>query len=136
MPAFELSDLLSAASRAGSGSEERDEPAKTPPGVLCLTLTEVAARYAAPCPFKPGDIITPRRGFHVRRHGEPHIVLEVFESPVRITSIVEEITDVGHPVFGSRLDFRVCCEVGGKITAYTAESWMYEPYTGPRATLD
>ncbi|QRE76501.1 hypothetical protein [Methylobacterium aquaticum] len=136
MPALDLSDLLAAASRNGSRREDRDEPTKTPPDVLCLTLQEVAARYVSPCPFKVGDIVTPRNGYYYNNVGVPHVVLEVRNSPIQNFDIVEDMRDQAMPTFGARFDVRVATELLGKIIAFWQESWALEAYTGPRATLD
>lgn len=136
MLGIELSDLLDAASRAGGRREERNEPTKTPPDVLCLTLQEVAARYASPCAFKVGDIVTPRNGYYYNNVGVPHVVLEVRDNPIQKFDIVEDMRDQAMPTFGARFDVRVATELFGKIIAFWQESWALEAYTGPRAKLD
>lgn len=123
---IELSEILSAASRQ---RDTRPEPRKSPPDVLCLTLQETAERYVAGCPFKPGDLVTPRAASPYTGSGNPHIVLEVAETPFRNT--VGPKGDIVSHLFGSRLDVRVACEESGVIVAFWQESWQLEPYTGP-----
>lgn len=123
---IELSELLSAAARQ---REARPEPHKSPPDVLCTTLRETAARYTGPCPFKPGDLVTPRASSPYTGAGSPHIVLEVAETPIRNTQ--GQKGDLVSHLFGSRLDVRVACEEQGAIVAFLQESWSLEPYTGP-----
>lgn len=127
--AFDLSEILQRA--AQSSRDDSDDRASSPPDVLCITLSEIAQRYAAPCPFKPGDLVTPRKGYNKKGAGQPHIVLEVFEEPVRTFDTTEDMADTGSPFFGAKLDMRIACEVSGVIMAYCTESWNMEPYTGP-----
>lgn len=123
---IELSEILSAAARQ---RDTRPEPRKSPPDVLCTTLRETAARYVGPCPFKPGDLVTPRASSPHTGAGLPHVVLEVAETPIRNTQGTKG--DVVSHLFGSRLDVRVACEEQGSIVAFWQESWSLEPYTGP-----
>lgn len=122
---IELSEILSAASRQ---RDTRPEPRKSPPDVLCTTLRETAARYIGPCPFKPGDLVTPRVSSPYTGAGSPHIVLEVAETPIR--NIDGGKSGVVSHLFGSRLDVRVACEEQGVIVAFWQESWHLETYTG------
>ena len=131
MPSFKaiaLEDLM----RASADDEKEDMAPPTPPDVLAYTLKQVAANYAAPCPFKAGDLVTPRRGYNTKGVGLPHVVLEVLASP----KVVWENDNVGSPHHGAVWTIRVACEVGGNIMAYWMHHYTVEPYTGPVATVD
>lgn len=125
-------EMLASASRRHGGDLE-DEAPKSPPDVLCATLREVAERYVAPCPFKPGDLVTQRKGYNLKGNGEPGVVVEVASDPIRNFVCAEDQTDIASMAFGSKLDVRVACERSGNIIAHWQESWCLEPYTGPGA---
>lgn len=122
---------------AGMEDHDHDERSAraTPPDVLCVTLREIAARYAQPCPFKAGDLVTPRSGSDNRGKGAPHVVLEVLDRPVPDFSC----TDPGESTnnsYGARRDMRVVCETRpGSISAFWVESYQFEPYADPEATI-
>lgn len=92
------------------------------------TLREAAERYAAPCPFKPGDLVTPRAGFLYHGAGLPFVVLAVSA----FGNVAPDFqSGPSTPLFGARLDVRVAGSLGSGICAWWQESWMLEPYTGP-----
>lgn len=94
------------------------------------TLREAFERYSAPCPFRPGDIVSPRKGFGYRDEGTPHIVLEVAEVPYRPFEITQQVTPYSS-AYGIRLDVRVAnfCKTGD-VDAFWQESWRLEAFTG------
>lgn len=94
-----------------------------------MELQQIAARYAAGCPFKPGDLVTPRQSYSLQGAGEPHVVLEVPPEPLRLRDIADPATAL-HPAFNERLDMRVACLAHvGHYFAYWGASWQYEPWT-------
>lgn len=94
-------------------------------------LREALDRYIAPCPFKVGDLVTPRKNSSYRQGGDPHLVIEVFEQPVRNFS-----TETAQPGFGGKFDMRVICMIEHRVAGrlnhyvcpYTVESWQFEPW--------
>ena len=94
-----------------------------------MELRQIAARYAAGCPFKPGDLVTPLQGYNDRGAGEPHVVLEVPAEPVRLWT-TSAPSDIGSPDIGERLDMRVACLAHvGEYLAYWAPSWRFAAWT-------
>lgn len=116
-----LAELLS------SMGEDDDEGSTILPEAQIETLKEIAARYAAGCTFKAGDIVTPRRGFNVKGAGVPHIVLEVLPKGEAIMPTREE---AGSSSFGVRFNMRVACLTHSKYAAYWVEHWAFELYSG------
>ena len=94
--------------------DTEDSPARPLAEALVETLRGAAARYAAPCPFKPGDLVTPRRGYNLKDSGEPHIVLEVFDPP-KLLGPNERPASV-----------RIGYWLDGQIVATVGEHWCYE----------
>lgn len=125
-----LEFLLSGVS-SGAGRAREPEKPESPPEVLCATLRETLASFSAGCPFKPGDLVTPRANSDLRGAGRPQIVLEVLATPVRNFHVVEDQNDVASAAFGSRIDVRIARESHGEIVANWTESWKLEPYYGP-----
>jgi len=125
---IELSEFLRAAAQQSRADQEAR---KSPPDVLCTTLRELTDRYTAPCPFKVGDLVTPRADSDYVGEGEPQVVLEVLETPIRNFVTHDSKDSVHSQAFGLRLDVRVGCEADGCLVAFWKESWKLEPYTGP-----
>jgi hypothetical protein len=90
-------------------------------------LRAAQERYAAPNPFRPGDVVTPRALTSMKGIGEPHVVLEVGEPRG------QPAQDSTSSAFGARYDVRVVCFVGGHVCAFWLESWTLEPYVAPPA---
>lgn len=127
-----MSSLLNALAMAAMESDRSEKKApKTSPEVLSTNLRELADRYAAPCPFKVGDLVTPRADSDYVGEGEPQIVLEVLETPIRNFVTYGSKDSVHSQAYGVRLDVRVGCEADGCLVAFWKESWKLEPYTGP-----
>lgn len=83
--------------------------------------------------YKPGDLVTPRKGYGLRHAGQPHIVLEVDpNAPVRYPAGVSP----GNPNYGERMNLRIAGIVGhgnkADLLAWWCEAFQVEPYTGPR----
>ena len=99
------------------------------PEAQVASLREVAARYAAGCPFKPGDLVTARRGGFYMGQGEPAVVLEVFDPPFRFHD-----GENGSGYHFARYDMRVArVHDAGVLAAFAVESWGYETYAGADA---
>lgn len=128
---MELGDLLADASRGG---RHQQQPQKSPPDVLALTLKEVEQRYRIGCTFKPGDLVTPRRGYPYKDDGRPCVVVDVLAKPV-VKLDVENFDGNGNTCYGQRIDMRIIHESGGDICGHWVESWCFEKYTGPVAEL-
>lgn len=126
MSLSDFSEMLGAMARGASD----DGPQPIPEAVV-HELRGLCQRYAAGCPFKPGDLVTPRPGYNKRGAGDPHIVLEVADSPHRNFVPCEDQSDTSSAHFGARLDVRVGASMGGDYVAFWAESWVLEPYAGP-----
>lgn len=129
---MDIMEMLASEGRR-RGRDRADDAPKSPPDVLCKTLREIAARYSAPCPFKVGDLVTPRKGYVSKEEGEPGIVIEVAEQPIRNFACVEGQTDIASMAYGAKIDVRVAYGRHGVIMAHWQESWTIEPYTGPGA---
>lgn len=129
---MDIMEMLASEGRR-RGRDRDDDAPKSPPDVLCKTLREIAARYSAPCPFKVGDLVTVRKGYNLKGEGEPIIVIEVAEQPIRNFACVDDPSDVASMAYGSKLDVRTAHERGGNIVSHWQESWCLEPYTGPGA---
>lgn len=96
-------------------------------------LKGAAKRYAAPIPFKRGDLVTPRAGSTLKNAGQPAIVLTInLEPDFDLTPSDKNVP--GSHDFGARYDMRVArmCDCGhGEILPHWVESWMFEPYVAP-----
>lgn len=110
--------------------------AKSPalPEAIVETLKEAAARYVAGCPFKVGDLVTARAGYNMSGAGEPGIVIEVPDSPIRNFDVPAEPSDTGNAAFGRRLDMRIACAGRrGELVGFWVEAWAYEAYEAAEA---
>jgi hypothetical protein len=93
------------------------------------TLQEIADIYRRGCPFKVGDVITPRNGHNMKGAGRPHVVMEVFDEPVRTLTSADP-ADTSQCTFGRRMDMRVATfsvEMG-VVVAFMTESWEFESF--------
>lgn len=128
--AINISDLVrDAIGKQGKGRAEKQRPLDE---AQVMELKAMYERYAAPCPFKPGDLVTPRSNSNYTDNGVPHIVLEVAETPIRVFDI-EEPHDISSHAFGPRLDVRVGIIADGeRMVAFWQESWQLEAWT-PKA---
>jgi hypothetical protein len=64
-------------------------------------LRAAQERYAAPNPFRPGDVVTPRALTSMKGIGEPHVVLEVGEPRG------QPAQDSTSSAFGARFDIAI-----------------------------
>lgn len=92
-------------------------------------LKDIVARYAAPCPFRVGDLVMARDGFGHGIPGQPAIVVEVPAQSLRIFN-VDDPQDTGSSSFGGKIDMRIATldRSGRDYAAYWVESWCFEPY--------
>lgn len=119
-----MNDLLKALQAFDGGERDQTTPL---PEAMIEELRFLAASYweaMKGCPFRPGDFVTPRRGrgHHIENIGKPHIVLEIFDEPVRPSG------DAGTSGEYRRLDMRVAYYRHDNYHAAMAESWEYESY--------
>lgn len=117
-----LSDLLSE-----MASERNEKPVRLPlPEAQIMELKALQQRYAAPCPYVSGDLVTPRGNCNVKGAGLPHIVLEVGRP-----SEAAEPESTASNGYGRRIDMRVACysERKASIAAFWVESFEFEPYS-------
>jgi len=107
-----LEDLL-------SGGSDETRPL---PEAQCATLKEIFGAYSAPCPFRPGDLVTARKtcGQPDYLKGEPYIVLEVIKGDDRIED--------GDDSFVRLLDMRVAVFFNSIYITPWVESFEFEPY--------
>lgn len=99
------------------------------PEAQVATLKEVFARYTTACPYKAGDLVTPRAGTATVNVGTPHIVLET-----RKTEPDFDSAEFGSNKYGARIDMRVAGLNGcGDLCMWWVESVNFEPYSIPSA---
>jgi hypothetical protein len=123
-------DFESALRRAVLAAADDDDPVATEthplPEAAIATLKEVCERYVAGCPFRVGDVVTPRRGYAVAAEGRPHVVVEIADPPIRNFS--DGSGSYGSNSYGVRIDIRVAHIHRGRLIMHWAESWQFEPY--------
>lgn len=77
------------------------------------------------CPFKVGDIVTPRPSSTIRGSGFPHVVIEVIKPELHFNATKAQ-SDIH---FGQRVDIRIMCHVADEtVASYWGESWQYMPF--------
>lgn len=94
-----------------------------------MELRELLKAESAPNPFKVGDLVTPKKSSPYVLEGQPHIVIEVLDPPIRPTH------DTSGPDGGAPHDLRVGAidRAGGK-SVYLMRSVHLEAYTEPDAS--
>ena len=97
-------------------SAPQKSPALPLPEAQIMELRAAFARYNDKCPFKAGDIITPRANVPILGAGTPYIVLEFVDT----NSATVAHGDICVATF-SGTDF---------IHTHNVDSWMFEHYTG------
>lgn len=103
-----------------------DEWPKILPEAAIERLREYAQRYRTPCPFEPGDLVTPRKDAPIRGAGQPHIVLEV-----RRDADLCFAGEPGTTGFGMRFEMRVAILCGDHIAAHWVEHHGFRAYVEP-----
>lgn len=107
-------------------AQDRDDNTGKQPAMAAEALVEFQKGYAAflsGCSFKPGDLITPRKGTNMKGAGKPHVVLEVRDRPDPIF-----IDEPGTTQFGARCDLRVASFYGDTMARHWVESIDFDPY--------
>lgn len=107
--------------------DDREDRYGREPAMAAEALVEFQKSYAAflvVCPFKVGDLITPRKGTSMKGAGKPHVVLEVIDRPA------PHFTDEpGSTAFGRRFDVRVASFYGGDMARHWVESIDFDRYS-------
>lgn len=112
--------------------EPRDEPPMSDEmkEARVMDLEMLCAVYSAPCQFTVGDLVTPRSIAPYTRSGEPHIVIEVPQVPVRNFNVTNP-NEIRSNCYGQRCDMRILGPDPDCISPYWVESWAFEFYRGP-----
>lgn len=122
-----LADLL--ADLSARDDDDAPDAPKPLPEALVMTLREAYANFAEPCPFKPGDLVTPRAGYNIKDAGSPVIVVEVMDAPRNFEA--DEPSAIGSPHWGSKRNVRVLEVAEGRaVVSFWYEHWQLEPYSG------
>lgn len=122
--AINIGDLLRNLNEK-KGQEKKPRPLDE---AQIMELQALFSRYTEPCPFKPGDLVTPRANANYTDRGVPHIVIEVADQPIR-NFTTEDVHDIASHAFGCRLDVRVAVIADGERTvAFWQESWQLEAW--------
>jgi hypothetical protein len=100
-------------------------------GAKAELLKQEFENYAAGCPFKPGDLITPRKHHNLKGAGQPHVVLAVVERKPLQDILSDQIAQNPNMTMARAPDMRVLNIAGGQVVSFWEESFNYEPYTGP-----
>lgn len=114
-------------------SSEENRAPKQDPAILAFTLQEAAQRHAKGCPFKPGDLVTPRKGYNLKGAGEPHVVMEIMAPEPQRGEAAEKAYMGG---IARIYDMRVLSCVREDLIAYYAESYCYEAWKGDVAKVN
>ena len=120
-------DLMEALMSASGGINE-DRPKRRPRPLheaQIMSLRERAPAYIAPCGFKIGDLVTPRRDSPVRCAGEPQLVIDVRNDAQPDFGLASG----GSYTCGARLNMRVLTVAEkGVLVPYWVEAGAYEAY--------
>lgn len=120
--------------------------ALTDPDVILARLALTAKIYDEPCPFRPGQLVTPRPDGKTIGAGSPHVVIEVFDgetplpgrdearswsAPIVLREPTADVRGTASVQFGQVLDMRVATytEGGASVGAYVVESQDFEAWT-------
>lgn len=116
---------LAAIGALGADDDRERVPSISAEGQIARLLERLEV-YKASCPFKVGDVVTPRADSSVKGAGLPHVVADILEKPFYNFS-----GDFGSNAFGRRVDVRVICFHNGNILPHWCESWEFERYSEP-----
>jgi hypothetical protein len=89
-------------------------------------LRAAQERYAAPNPFRPGDVVTPRALTSMKGIGEPHVVLEVGEPRGSRPRTPPARPSARGTTSASSASSAATSAPSG------SRGWMLEPYVAPR----
>ncbi len=119
---------MSAFLSALSESQSR-RTGETPPLEICIeALQAKAARLAAPCPFRTGDVVTVRVNTDIKGCGEPHVVVDVLAEPITDTR-----PEAGSNRYLARYTMRVAHFAGEAMTVHAVDCSCFEPWTAEHA---
>lgn len=79
----------------GLGEEKREEAARPLHEAQIMELQLLLLREQKTNPFKVGDLVTPTEDGPYINHGEPFIVVEVLDEPVRLAATVDDHASPG-----------------------------------------
>lgn len=121
-----MNSLFEAIMAGGGHEENQAEPKiKMDLDAALETLTEFKDNYANRVGrFKVGDVITPRKGTAYRSSGNPHMICEVMDPPLRFMG-----PDPSSHKFGMDYDLRVLTIYDDIVTCFTVESWAFVPWS-------
>lgn len=122
-----LEGLISALAKGG---KKQTAPSNPPLREAVIeTLREYARTYKVN-PWKVGDLVTPRKGLHLRDAGTLHVVLEVL--PPHEVHPHFQGNETSSAGYGRRLDVRVLAFSGAgnewSFIPFWMESWQLEAY--------
>lgn len=124
-------EMLSLADILGIQRGAQESEARPDHEAQIMEIRALYERYNK-MPFSPGDLVTPLPNSIYTHQGEPFIVLEVFDPPIRP---FPEEADPSDMHFGARLDMRVASLKvrGGQsgIVCVYVESFYFGPYEKP-----
>lgn len=119
-----LADLF----RGGSAGGAPHSKARPIAEAQIEIMREAFEHYGKPCRFKPGDIVTPAPSSGYSDRGVPHLVLEVFDTPIRYFE-PNDRTGIYGTEFGAYIDIRVLVLTeDGRTAPFCQESWQLIPY--------
>lgn len=116
---------------AQMGGDDEDDAPKMLPEAQVMELRDFLDRYTITCPFKRGDLVTPRKSATVKGDGLPHIVIEVLAEP--IVPQAHAVGDYGSNAMTRRLTMDVASIRRGSIFRHYVDHNEFEPYRGPVA---
>lgn len=121
-----LMEAILAGARQQAENERQPEPKiKVDLDAALVTLAEFNNNYTNRVGrFAVGDVITPRKGTAYRSAGNPHMVCEVIDPPLRFTG-----ADPSSHKYGMDYDLRVMTMYDDIVTCFTVESWAFDPWT-------
>ena len=110
--------------------EESPRPKIHPEGQIAR-MRELAPRFTAPCPFKVGDLVTPRKDGLVKGPGDPCLIVQINNAGTEPDFRVGE-TD--SPTYGAIPDIRIIrAAESGNCVSFWSYSTEYDLYTGEGA---
>ena len=86
-------------------------------------LQEAFGRMKAPCPFKVGDLVRPRKDSPLKKNT---VSLVVDVNPM---GFERGLSDCCEWTNAAVFDLKIIRLIGDSIVPFVAPSWMYEPYT-------
>lgn len=134
-------DLLAAAAKTAASEARKASMPKLDADTILARLSLTSRLYAEPCPFRIGELVTPRADSKAKGVGEPHVVIEVLSGalfpaegqswspPIVLREPTADAGTTGSNQYGQVLDMRVACMRSGVTLAYVVESQDFEAWT-------